>query len=77
MMTVVRVKVTAGAKKERFELSDKGYFIVVVKEEAERNAANGRVKELIAAHFGVPFVAVRIITGHRSVSKTISVGNKN
>ena len=72
-MIKIRVKVTAGARKERFTETDKGHFVFSVKEKAERNEANKRVRELVAAHFGVSITAVRIITGHRSPNKVFSV----
>lgn len=77
-MRIIRVRVTAGAKKERFEAASKAgkdLFTAEVKEKPIHNAANKRVRELAAAHFRVPLAAVRIITGHRSHNKTISVAN--
>jgi uncharacterized protein YggU (UPF0235/DUF167 family) len=35
--------------------------------------ANVRVRELLAAHFGVPAGKVRLIAGHHSHSKIFSV----
>jgi uncharacterized protein YggU (UPF0235/DUF167 family) len=69
----VHVKVTAGAKKESFGEKSKGHFIVSVREPAERNLANSRIIEIIAAHFAVPPKSVRIINGHHSPSKILSV----
>ena len=71
-MQKVRVRVTAGAKKERFESAGER-CIIAVKEKAQRNEANERVRELVAAHFGVSVVAVRIISGHRSPHKTLAI----
>lgn len=73
-MEMLRVKVTAGARKELFEERGTGEFIAKVKEKAEQNQANRRVRELVAAHFGVTVGKVRIITGHRSPNKTIAIG---
>ena len=68
----IRATVTAGAKKERFASAGET-FIIAVKEKAQRNEANKRVRELIAAHFGVSSSAVRIIRGHRSLHKTLVI----
>lgn len=69
----VHVKVTAGVRKESFVEKSKGHFVVSVREPAERNLANGRIIEIIAAHFGVSPKLVRIINGHHSPSKILSV----
>jgi hypothetical protein len=47
----VKVRVRTGAKKESVEQLKGDRFAVSVKEPAERNQANERVVELIAAHF--------------------------
>ena len=69
----IKVKVTAGAKRELFEALSKDSFKVSVKEPAERNLANTRVIELIARHFGVLKGKVRMVNGHQSPSKILSV----
>jgi uncharacterized protein YggU (UPF0235/DUF167 family) len=69
----VRVLVKAGAKKESLTAESEDRLLVSVKEPAERNMANGRVRELVAAHFKVPLGKVRIVGGHQRPSKLISV----
>ncbi|MEK7613837.1 MAG: DUF167 domain-containing protein [Patescibacteria group bacterium] len=69
----VQVVVTPGAKKERCEKTGDAAFTVSVREPAERNMANRRVVEVIAEHFNVPPSRVRIISGHRSRKKVLSV----
>jgi len=69
----VKVRVIAGAKKEVFEETSKDHFKVAVREPAERNLANGRVVELVAAHYRMPKNKVRIISGHRSQSKILAI----
>lgn len=69
----VKVRVQAGAKKESFELIGENRFAVSVKQKALQNLANRRVIEIIAAQYRVPPARVRIISGHRSVSKILSV----
>ena len=70
----VKVSVAADAKRETFEVVGENRFKISVKERAERNLANRRVLELVAAHFGVPAGSVRILSGHQRPSKLIAVG---
>jgi len=69
----VSVVVHPSAKKERFEVISEQSFSVHVKEPAERNLANKRVVSLVASHFLVDAHEVRIISGHRSRKKVLSV----
>ena len=70
----IKVFVTPGAKKEKVE--EKGETLAIsVREPAEQNRANTRVRELIAEREGVPLGKVRILTGHRARAKMISVGS--
>ena len=70
----IKVFVTPGAKREKVE--EKGETLAIsVREPAEQNRANQRVRELIAAREGVPLGKVRILTGHRARAKMISVGS--
>ncbi len=69
----VKVTVITGAKKESFRATSENRFEVAVKEKPERNLANKRIVELVAAHFGVEPKGVRIINGHHSPSKMLSV----
>jgi uncharacterized protein YggU (UPF0235/DUF167 family) len=65
----IRVRVTAGARKERVVREDADTFYITVKEPAERNLANGRIKEILASELKVPPRSVRLLTGHHSSSK--------
>ena len=69
----VKVRVKAGAKKEEVRLVSKTHFAISVREKPLQNLANKRVIELIARHFRVPAKAVRIVSGHRSPSKILSL----
>ncbi|MDO8474081.1 MAG: DUF167 domain-containing protein [bacterium] len=69
----VKVRVIAGAKKEFIEEVSAGHFKLSVREPAERNLANRRVVELVAAHYKLPPKQVRIISGHTSPSKILSI----
>ena len=68
----LKVFVTPGANKERVE--EKGETLVIaVREPAMGNRANERVRELVAMRLGVSLEKVRILTGHRSRGKMISI----
>jgi len=68
----IKVFVTPGAKKEKVE--EKGDTLrIAVREPATQNFANTRVRELVAARFHASFGKVRILTGHRSRAKMISI----
>ena len=69
----VKVRVTPGAKKEIFEQISKDHFKAAVREPAKQNLANRRVMELAAAHFKVHAGRVRLVSGHRSRSKILSI----
>lgn len=70
---LVRVNVKAGARRERFVELMKDSFAIEVREEAERNQANNRVRALIAQHFHAAFKEVTVVSGHKSPKKTIRV----
>ncbi|MCR4276395.1 MAG: DUF167 domain-containing protein [Candidatus Parcubacteria bacterium] len=70
----IKVFVTPGAKKEKIE--EKGDTLrISVKEPAAQNFANTRVRELVAGRFKAPVGKVRILTGHRSRAKMISISS--
>lgn len=69
----IQVRVTAGAKHELVEEVGENRLRISVKEKAERNKANQRVRELVAAYTDRPIEAVRLINGHMSPSKLFSI----
>jgi len=69
----IRVRVAAGAKKEVFKQLSGDSFLVSVKEPAEQNMANKRVLELVGVHFGVSARSIRIVSGHHSPGKILSI----
>jgi len=69
----VKVKVTPGASKELINEIGENMLEVFVREPAQKNMANNRVRDLIAAHYGAPTSSARIETGHRSRNKIISI----
>jgi uncharacterized protein YggU (UPF0235/DUF167 family) len=48
-------------------------YEIVTKAPAERNAANTRVREIIAERYMVTMSAVRIVSGHHSPRKILDV----
>lgn len=69
----IKVKVQASAKKESIRKKSEDTYIISVKEKAERNMANKRVCELMANLFGIYINNIRIISGHQSPSKILSI----
>lgn len=69
----IRVAVVAGAKKEEVTRVSDDRYDMRVREPAERNLANGRVRELLAREFKVSAKAVRLVAGHRSPRKVFSI----
>ena len=69
----VKVKVQAGAKREVITKKSKDSYIISVREKAERNLANKRICEIIASLFSVSIKNVRIINGHQSPTKMLSI----
>jgi uncharacterized protein (TIGR00251 family) len=70
----IKVFVTPDAKRE--SVAEKGEALAVaVKEPAMGNRANQRVREIIAERFKKPVGKVRILTGHHSRSKMISISD--
>lgn len=69
----LKLKVTPDSSEEQFTKVAEDHFEIRVKEPAENNRANTRVLELVRAHFGPRARAMRIVSGHHSPSKIISV----
>lgn len=69
----IKVKVVAGAKKEFVVKNSLNSYSISVREHAERNLANSRVMELVALGMGVPKGKIRIVSGHHSPSKILSI----
>lgn len=69
----VEVLVTPGARKERVTKNKAGKYEVAVREEAARNEANIRVREIIAQMLKVPLARVRMLRGARSRKKIFKI----
>ncbi len=69
----VKVRVFPGNKKEVVQKISESVFEIRVKEPAERNLANQRIRELIAQEYAVTPKQIRIVSGHRSSTKIVDV----
>jgi uncharacterized protein YggU (UPF0235/DUF167 family) len=72
-MQYIHVKVVSSASREYFKQKSKDHFEIFVKEKAEQNMANKRVLEMLAQHFKVSKLKVRIVNGHHHPSKLLIV----
>jgi len=70
---IIHVKVFPSSKKEKFVVIEQNTFEVYVREPAQHNMANTRVRELMARHFKEPLANVVIKTGHRARKKTLAI----
>ncbi len=71
----LRVEVLPGSRKEEVTEGKNGSLILKVKEPAEQNRANDRVRELVAERLMLPVGKVRILTGHHSRTKMLTIDN--
>jgi uncharacterized protein (TIGR00251 family) len=67
----LKIKVIAGAKAEKIEKHKEDEWRVWVKEPAENNHANNRILAIVRDVY--PNVSVRIVSGHHSPSKIVSI----
>ncbi|MBI5140522.1 MAG: DUF167 domain-containing protein [Candidatus Vogelbacteria bacterium] len=71
----IKIRATAGARKEFIEKVSEDTFKISVRDKAERNMANERIRELLARYFILPPVKIRLVSGHHSQSKIFDVLN--
>jgi uncharacterized protein YggU (UPF0235/DUF167 family) len=69
----IRVHVTPGARREKILKSGETEYRIAVREKAERNMANTRVRTIISEILHVPLAKVTLLTGHRSSTKILSI----
>ncbi|MBP6879489.1 MAG: DUF167 domain-containing protein [Candidatus Pacebacteria bacterium] len=67
----IHAKVSAGARRDFLEETKPGYFIISVREKAERGEANARVVTILKSHLKAK--NVRIINGYNSPSKLLEI----
>lgn len=69
----LKISVVTEAKEESVVKTGSDSFDISVREKPEQNQANKRVLELIRGHFKGKAGVIRIINGHHSPHKIISV----
>ena len=69
----IRVNATPGVKKELVKRISADRYEMSVREPAERNLANRRIKELLARELGLPEGNLRMVSGHQSPHKIFSI----
>lgn len=69
----IRVEVIAGARREIIKKTGSDSYSISVREKAERNLANRRILELVSKEFHGQRVMAKIVSGHHSPNKIISV----
>lgn len=69
----VKVRAFPGNKREVVQKISENMFEIRVKEPAERNLANQRIRELVALEYAVSPKQVRLVSGHRSGTKIVDV----
>lgn len=69
----MRVKVTPGSRSEQVDETGEHTFDMYVREPAQAGLATGRVRALVARHYGVALGDVKLQTGAQSRQKTFMV----
>jgi len=69
----IKVKAFPSSKKESLIKETDDRFIIHIKEPSKRNLANKRIILLLAEYFKISKGKVRIISGHHSPSKIVSI----
>jgi uncharacterized protein YggU (UPF0235/DUF167 family) len=70
----IKVRVITKAKEDKLEKMPKGELKIWVKVPAERNLANEAVLRLVKSEFPEYNGDIRIVSGHHSPSKILSLG---
>jgi len=73
----IKVIVFPESKKVAIEKVKENTFKIFVKEKAKQNLANMAVRSLIAEKFSIPISKVKIISGHHSPRKMLSLDTDN
>jgi uncharacterized protein YggU (UPF0235/DUF167 family) len=69
----LRVIVSPDSKKDTIVKKSEDTWQMTVREPAEQNRANDSVRTLVAQELSIAVSKVRILTGHRSRSKMLSI----
>ena len=69
----IKIKVKTNQKEEEIVKKSDTHFIVSVREKPERNLSNKKIIELISAYLNLPIGKVKIVSGHHSPGKIVSL----
>ncbi|MBP6860393.1 MAG: DUF167 domain-containing protein [Candidatus Pacebacteria bacterium] len=69
----IKVIAAPGSRRELVTEVASDTLSIAVREPAKQNLANERIRTLLARRYRVPLAGVRILTGHRSRSKMVSI----
>lgn len=69
----IKVYVTPNARKELVEKENPTTYRIKIREPKERNLANVRLRQILAAEFGKELGQVKLVSGHRSPTKVFDV----
>jgi len=76
MPMYIKIRVHAGVGKEYIEKVKDDTYEIAVKEKRVEGRANKRALTLLAKELSLPQSAVRIISGHHSPNKIVSINKK-
>ena len=69
----IKVKVFTDSNKEEIERISEDKFECHLKEKPQNNAANKKLISIFSEYFGLPENKIKIVKGHHSPSKILSV----
>ena len=69
----IKVKVFTESNKEKLERISEDKFECYLKEKPQNNSANKKLLSVFAEYFGLPENKIKIVKGHHSPSKIISI----
>ncbi|MGE5541001.1 MAG: DUF167 domain-containing protein [Bacillota bacterium] len=69
----IRITATPGGKREEITKEKDDAWRITVREPAQHNLANERIRVLVARELSISLASVRILSGHHSRSKLLSV----
>ena len=69
----IKVRVKTGAKNESFKKVSDDHYEISVREKPDLNMANKRVLALMSRALKLPVARIRMIKGHHSPSKILSI----
>ena len=69
----IKIKVHTNQNKEKLEKVSEDRFECFMKEKAENNAANKKLRELLSEYFGISQGSIKIVKGHHMPNKIILI----